>query len=104
MDSNGGFILGMAHPVDTDSLSRDELKTLVEELLERVSALSQTVVEQREEIARAEGSEGPARYQAAEPTLRDGEGEPCPVARWPAAPRRRPQDGSSRGRRRPHPR
>src|SRR5271170_3661834 len=58
MDSNGGFILGMAHPVDTDSLSRDELKTLVEELLERVSALSQTVVEQREEIARLKGLKG----------------------------------------------
>ena len=58
MDSNGGFILGMSHPVDTDSLSRDELKTLVEDLLERVSALSQTVVEQREEIARLKGLKG----------------------------------------------
>jgi hypothetical protein len=58
MDSNGGFILGMSHPADTDSLSRDELKTLVEELLGRVSALSQTVVEQREEIARLKGLKG----------------------------------------------
>jgi hypothetical protein len=48
----------MSDPVDTDSLSRDELKALVEQLLGHVSALSQTVVEQREEIARLKGLKG----------------------------------------------
>jgi len=48
----------MSDPVDTDSLSHDELKALVEELLGRVSALSRTIVEQREEIARLKGLKG----------------------------------------------
>lgn len=48
----------MSGPVDTDSLSRDELKALVEQLLGHVSALSQTVIEQREEIARLKGLKG----------------------------------------------
>lgn len=48
----------MSDPVNTDSLSRDELKALVEELLSRVSALGQTVIEQREEIARLKGLKG----------------------------------------------
>src|ERR1700685_1487194 len=48
----------MSDPVDTDSLSRDELKALVEQLLGHVSALSQTVIEQREEIARLKGLKG----------------------------------------------
>jgi hypothetical protein len=48
----------MSDPVDTDSLSRDELKALVEQLLGRVSALSGTVIELREEIARLKGLKG----------------------------------------------
>src|ERR1700679_1177665 len=48
----------MSHPVDTDSLSFDELEVLVEELRGQVSALSRTVVEQREEIARLKGLKG----------------------------------------------
>jgi hypothetical protein len=48
----------MPRPVDTDSLSHDDLKALVEELLGRVSALSRTVIEQREEIARLKGLKG----------------------------------------------
>ena len=57
-DSNSRFILGMSHPVDTDSLSHDDLKALVEELLGRVSALSLTVIGLREEIARLKGLKG----------------------------------------------
>ena len=48
----------MSLPVDTDSLSRDEFKALVEERLGQVSALSLTIVEQREEIARLKGRPG----------------------------------------------
>jgi len=48
----------MPGPIDTDSLSHDDLKALVEELLGRVSALSRTVIEQREEIARLKGLKG----------------------------------------------
>lgn len=48
----------MPGPVDSDSLSFDELKALVENLLGQVSALSRTVVEQREEIARLKGLKG----------------------------------------------
>ena len=48
----------MPRPIDTDSLSHDDLKALVEELLGRVSALSRTVIEQREEIARLKGLKG----------------------------------------------
>jgi hypothetical protein len=48
----------MSDAVDTDSLSRDELKALVEQLLGQVSALSQTVIEQREEISRLKGLKG----------------------------------------------
>src|ERR1700733_11923591 len=48
----------MPRPIDTDSLSHDDLKGLVEELLGQVSALSRTVIEQREEIARLKGLKG----------------------------------------------
>ena len=48
----------MSHPVEPHSLSRDELKALVEELFGQVSPLSRTVVEQREEISPLKGLKG----------------------------------------------
>jgi hypothetical protein len=48
----------MSHAVDTDSLSRDELQALVDELFGQVSAQSRTIIEQREEIARLKGLKG----------------------------------------------
>src|SRR5271155_3208688 len=101
----------MSHPVDTDSLSHDDLKALVEELFGQVSALSRTVVELREEIARLKGLKGrPDIKPPSQPSGMENANRPKSPSVLPrrgggpktAAPRRRSarstKTGSSRSR------
>ena len=54
----------MAPPSSLSGLSRAELEALLIELFGEIAALKQTNGELREEIARLEGPERPARYSS----------------------------------------
>ena len=48
----------MSKPPDVEALSTAELKALVSDLLDRISALGHVLAEQRDEIARLKGLKG----------------------------------------------
>jgi hypothetical protein len=64
-------------PPSLSDLSRPELEALLIELFGKVAALEKIVGEQREEIARLKGVEGPSGHQTERHGQGDGAGEGC---------------------------